>query len=70
MNNAAHEAATPIDIPLTTIAHVFGRRASHRFLVSPCGVVRVWDDIAGHYTTCHSMSKKQQRRVRCLAGVR
>ena len=27
-----------------------------RCSVSPGGVVRVWDNVAGHYTACHSLS--------------
>lgn len=29
---------------------------NHKLSVSPDGTVRVWDDIAGHYTTVHAMS--------------
>lgn len=39
----------------------------HRLSVSPDGTVRVYDDVAGYYTTCHSMSAATQRRVRKLA---
>lgn len=28
------------------------------------GVVRVWDSVAGHYTTCHSLTPAQIRYVR------
>lgn len=31
------------------------------------GTVRVWDAAAGHYTTCHSLSKATQNRLRKLA---
>ena len=36
----------------------------------PAGVVRVWDRIAGHYTTCHSLTPRQIARVRRLATER
>lgn len=32
------------------------------------GVVRVWDDVAGCYTTCHSMSEREQARARVKAS--
>ena len=38
----------------------------HRFSVVN-GVVRVWDSIAGHYTTCHSMSERALARIANLA---
>lgn len=28
------------------------------------GVVRVWDDVAGHFTVYHSLTPNQERRVR------
>jgi hypothetical protein len=31
------------------------------------GVVWVWDAVAGHYTSCHSLTKNQIKRVRQLA---
>ncbi len=40
---------------------------SHKFLVDPDGVVRVWDSVAGHYTTCHSLSASAIRRIRNAA---
>jgi len=43
-----------------------GRR-NHKLSVSPDGTVRVWDDVAGHYTTCHCMSAAAQSRIRKLA---
>ena len=40
------------------------RLREHRCLVSADGTVRVWDAVAGHYTTCHSMSPQAQQRAR------
>lgn len=34
------------------------------------GVVRVWDSVARHYTTLHSLTPRQVARVRRLAIVR
>ncbi len=42
---------------------------AHKFLISD-GVVRVWDPIAGFYSTCHSMSPVTQNRIRELAKVK
>lgn len=36
-------------------------------LVEGDGTVRVYDDIAGYYTTCHSLSERAQARIRKLA---
>jgi hypothetical protein len=38
----------------------------HRFSVTN-GVVRVWDSVAGHYTTCHAMSERTLARIANLA---
>ena len=40
----------------------------HRFLIDADGTVRVWDPLAGHYTTFHAMSKATQKRIAKLAG--
>lgn len=37
---------------------------THKFAIDQDGTVRVWDSIAGHYTTCHSLSKSAQTRIR------
>jgi hypothetical protein len=36
----------------------------NRVQVSEDGTVRVWDSVAGHYTTCHVMTAAAQRRAR------
>lgn len=41
---------------------------THRFAVAEDGVVRVWDEVAGYYTTCHSLSRAAERRIRRLAS--
>jgi hypothetical protein len=28
------------------------------------GMIRVWDDVAGHFTGCHSISERTQQRIR------
>lgn len=34
-----------------------------RVMVDAGGVVRLWDEISGHYTTCHSLSEQVQRTI-------
>lgn len=45
-----------------------GRIAAHRCMVDADGTVRVYDDVAGYYTTCHSLSPATQSRIRKLAA--
>ncbi len=54
---------------ITARARAFSgqRIRTHKFMVS-AGMVRVWDSIAGHYTTCHSLSPAATRRILRLAG--
>lgn len=40
----------------------------HKFGVYADGTVRVWDDVAGHYTVCHSLGESAIRRLRKLAA--
>ena len=42
-------------------------RSTYTFRVDADGTVRVWDSIAGHYTTCHSMAPAALRRIRAMA---
>ena len=39
----------------------------HRISVDDDGDVRVWDEVAGYYTTCHSLCKDAIRRARKIA---
>lgn len=39
----------------------------HRFMVETDGTVRVYDPVAGYYTTCHALSVGALRRIRRLA---
>jgi len=38
--------------------------STRRFLVRHNEVL-AWDSVAGHYTTCHSLTPRQQVRIRC-----
>ena len=42
---------------------------SVRVMVPESGQVRVWDSVAGHYTTCHSLSPSAVRRARVAAAA-
>lgn len=43
---------------------------TYRATVEGDGTVRVYDSVAGHYTTCHSLSASALRRIRRLARER
>jgi len=40
----------------------------YRFLIGADGIVRVWDSVAGQYTTCHSMSRATLARIAKMAN--
>lgn len=44
-----------------------GRIEDQRCMVESDGTVRVYDSVAGHYTTCHTMSESAIRRARTAA---
>jgi muconolactone delta-isomerase len=41
---------------------------SYRFQIEG-KTVRVWDSVAGHYTTCHSLGKFAIRRILKIAAI-
>lgn len=55
---------------ITVRAKAFSREGvrSHKVMVYGDGTVRVWDSVAGHYTSCHSLSQSAQARIRKLAA--
>jgi len=57
------------EIEITARAKAFSGEGvkTHKFLVRG-NEVTVWDPVAGHYTTCHSMSPATVRRVAKLAA--
>ena len=57
---------TTTDRELTFRAKAFAGEGirEHRVRVDTHGTVRVWDSVAGHYTTCHSLSESAIRRIR------
>lgn len=42
---------------------------THKFTVEADGTVRVWDSVAKHYTSCHSLSKSAIARIRKIAAA-
>ena len=61
-----------MDTIITTRAQPFTvfPRATHKFAVSDIdGGVRVYDTVAGYYTLCHSLSEREIKRIKSLAGV-
>lgn len=54
--------------PFETRARAFGGRLETiQALVDADGTVRVYDSVAGYYTTFHSLSEGARRRIRRLA---
>lgn len=41
---------------------------NHKVSVSSDGSVRVWDSVAKHFTTCHSLSRGAVRRAKAIAS--
>lgn len=41
----------------------------NRVSVDSAGIVRVYDDVAGHYTVVHSLSAGAESRIRRMAEV-
>lgn len=51
-----------------TVRNAFtNMRGVFRAYADAAGVVRVYDAVAGHFTTCHSLTPRQEARVRKLA---
>jgi hypothetical protein len=55
-------------IEITARAKAFSSEGirNHRFQIDG-ETVRVWDEVAGYFTTCHSLSKSAIRRIRRMA---
>ena len=66
--NVLWVTAETAEIKVTIRAIAFGGILEPiRCLVAPNGTVTVYDRVAGHYTTCHSLSKRDLGRVRSAA---
>lgn len=42
-------------------------RGQYRVLVEACGDIRVYDSVAGYFTSCHSLSVRSAARIRTIA---
>lgn len=40
----------------------------HKVAVSEAGEVRVWDEVAGHFTLCHRLCTSAEARIRKMAA--
>ena len=58
------------DVEFTANARLskLGKISTHRFSVDKDGVIRVWDDVAHHFTTCHDLSKYTCQELRHMAA--
>ena len=55
-------------ITMTTKAFSTERKGQYQIAVDTDGTVRVWDAVAGHYTTCHAMTARSQQAARTKAA--
>ena len=44
------------------------RRTNYACAIDAAGNVRVWDDVAGHFTTCHILTDEQKAAIKAKAG--
>lgn len=64
-----------VDLPIHCEVATDGYRVGDRWhwylpcIVQDDGDILVWDEVAGHYTRCHSLTEEQQAEARRLAGV-
>lgn len=58
------------DTTITVRAKAFSCEGvrDHKMIVDEDGTVRVWDSVAGYYTTCHAMSDRTCLRIRRIAA--
>ena len=64
---AIKTAGMPYDMRFRAYCSPFGLRSEHRVMVRLDGSVPVYDDIAEHYTTCHSLSSDDTRKLQLMA---
>lgn len=57
------------DVELTVRCKAFSCEGvrNNRLLVEADGTIRVFDSVAGHYTTAHAISKATESKIRKLA---
>jgi hypothetical protein len=57
------------DVEFNERCKIRGQLTDVKVMVSPDGSVRLWDDVAGHYTLVHSLNASQQSRLRRVARI-
>jgi hypothetical protein len=57
-------------LPVTVRNAFSSERGTYRAIVDEDGSVRVYDSVAGHYTTCHALTPAQVASARRRAGWR
>jgi hypothetical protein len=57
-----------IEIKTATALKTFSCGSTCRMFSVLDGVVKAFDDVAGHYTVCHSLTTRQQSYLRRLAA--
>lgn len=64
-----NETMTATTKTMTVRCKAFGSEGvrDNRIQIDASGAVRVWDSVAGHYTSCHSLSAATVRRLRRAA---
>jgi len=58
--------ATEITTSRNYTTYASGEKCN-RFEIDEDGTIRAWDEVAGHYTTCHSLTKRQEGMIRAEA---
>jgi len=56
------------EITMTTKAFSTERKGQYSIAVDADGTVKVYDSIAGHYTTCHAMTERSMAAARRKAA--
>jgi len=59
-----------MDANITVRARFFSGQPieTRKVIVEDDGTIRVWDELAGYYTTCHSLTRSAERRIRKMAA--
>ena len=52
-----------INTVITFRCKAFGKLDNHKVMVDSDGTVRVFDEVKGYYSTCHSMSTSAKRKA-------
>ena len=67
MTTAIQQKTEPVEIITRANAFNTETERDYRFLVDGDSVL-VWDSVADHFTTCHSLNNREIRRIRQMAA--